>query len=58
MSKQNIYIYLDGKPKPPLVLDLSNKLNKVREKIKGKYVDNFIFLNNEDEIPIIEEEGW
>lgn len=58
MSRQNIYIYLDGKPKPPLELDLSNKLNKVREKIKGKYGDNFIFLNNEDEIPLNEEEGW
>lgn len=58
MLKENIYIYLDGKPKPPIELDLSNKLNKIREKLKGKYGDNFIFLNNEDEIQINDEKDW
>ena len=32
MKADKIYIYFDGKPKPPKELNLSSKLTEIREK--------------------------
>ena len=58
MATKKIFIYLDGKTKPPLELELSRNLNEIRDKLKQKYSDNFIFLNGGIEIPKNEEKDW
>ena len=58
MATKKIYIYLDGKTKPPIEFELSRNLNEIRDKLKQKYSDNFIFLNNNDEIPKNDEKDW
>ena len=50
-TKEKVFIYWDGKPRPPLELELKAKLDKSRIQIKEKYSNNFLFLNMNDEIP-------
>ena len=58
MSIQKVYIYLDGKIKPPKNLDLSSKLSKVREQLKNSYSNNFIFIIENDDIEEADEKEW
>lgn len=58
MSTQKIFIYLDGNPRPPKLLDLENKLDAVREILKGSFSNNFSFMLNNDEILLSDENGW
>ena len=58
MSIQKVYIYFDGKIKPPKILDLSSKLNIVREQLKDRYSNNFIFMIENDEIQEADEKEW
>lgn len=50
MSIQKVYIYLDGKIKPPKNLDLTSKLSIVREQLKNSYSNNFIFIIENDDV--------
>lgn len=58
MKTEKIYIYLDGKPKPPKDLNLTSKLSEIRELIKGSLSNNFVFLSGTDEVPKNEENDW
>ena len=58
MKANRIYIYFDGKPKPPKELNLSSKLTEIREKIKQSFSNNFLFLSGNDEVPNKEENDW
>ena len=58
MSIQKVYIYFDGKIKPPKNLDLSSKLNIVREQLKDSYSNNFIFMIDNDDIQEADEKDW
>ena len=58
MKADKIYIYFDGKPKPPKELNLSSKLTEIREKIKQSFSNNFLFLSGNDEVPNKEENDW
>lgn len=58
MSTQKIFIYLDGNPRPPKLLDLENKLDAIREILKGSFSNNFSFMLNNDEILLSDENGW
>jgi len=58
MSIQKVYIYLDGKIKPPKNLDLSSKLSKVREQLKNSYSNNFIFIIENDDVEEADEKEW
>jgi len=58
MTINKVYIFLDGKPKPPKVLNSANKLNEIREIIKDSLTNNFLFLTGNDEIPKNDEKDW
>lgn len=58
METKKIFIYLDGKPKPPMDLQLEKNLNEIRVKIKEKLSNNFLFLTGNDEIQIKDETDW
>ena len=58
MSIQKVYIYFDGKIKPPKNLDLSSKLNIVREQLKDSFSNNFIFMIENDDIQEVDEKEW
>ena len=58
MSIQKVYIYLDGKIKPPKNLDLTSKLSMVREQLKNSYSNNFIFIIENDDVEEADEKEW
>ena len=58
MSIQKVYIYFDGKIKPPKNLDLSSKLNKIREQLKNSFSNDFIFMIENDDIQEADEKEW
>ena len=58
MSIQKVYIYFDGKIKPPKNLDLSSKLNKIREQLKDSFSNDFIFMIENDDIQEADEKEW
>lgn len=55
---QDIIIYLDGKLRAPKKLEISKKLNEIREELKEKYKEDFIFLNGQEEIEKEDEKEW
>ena len=58
MSTSKIFIYLDGKAKPPKNLEISSKLSEIREKIKDTCTNNFLFMTGNDEIAKDDEKNW
>ena len=58
MATNKIFIYLDGKIKPPKDLNLTNKLNEIRDILKGSLSNNFAFLSGNDEVPKNDENDW